>query len=121
MTGGIGFEELLAYNEEENQQWKDFFARHPEALNLPLDIAGTVRELVLHIFSVELFFANSINAGGRVEVDALPSDTLDAMFGLSGLAAKRFREFMSQAGPEDWEEQISLGGPMNVTASRRKM
>jgi uncharacterized damage-inducible protein DinB len=121
MTGGITFEELLAYNDEENRRWKDFFSRHPEALELPLDIAGTVRDLVLHIFSVELFFANSIGAGGRVDVDTLFRDSLDAIFGLSSLAAKRFREFIAQATPADWEEKVELGGALQVSASRRKM
>jgi hypothetical protein len=62
VKAGIQFDELLAYTEEENQRWQQFFARHPEALDLPLDIAGNVRELVRHIFAVELFFANQVTA-----------------------------------------------------------
>jgi len=35
----------------ENNHWRDFFQKHPDALALPADIAGTktVPEVVLHI------------------------------------------------------------------------
>jgi hypothetical protein len=41
MNDGIHFGEFPDYIEEENRRWKQFFGRHPEALDLPLDIAGT--------------------------------------------------------------------------------
>jgi uncharacterized damage-inducible protein DinB len=116
---GITFGEFLAYTEEENQRWKQFFARHPEALDLPLDIAGSVRELVRHIFAVELFFANQIT-GGQASLDEVPSETLDEIFGVGEKAAKVYRDFFARATPEDWSEMIELSR-VNRKASRRKL
>jgi uncharacterized damage-inducible protein DinB len=120
MKAGIQFEELLAYTEEENRRWKDFFTRHPEALDLPLDVAGSVRELVRHIFAVELFFANQVTGGEGINPDKLPSETLDQIFGISEKAAGIYRDFFARARSEDWSEMIELSR-VNRKASRRKM
>lgn len=120
MKAGIQFDELLAYTEEENQRWQQFFARHPEALDLPLDIAGNVRELVRHIFAVELFFANQVTGGEKVNLDELPSATLDEIFGISEKATRIYRDLFSRATTADWSETIELSR-LGVTASRRKL
>lgn len=56
---GLSFGELLDYCVEENSHWRDFFKQHPDALDLPADIAGTrnVREVVLHIVAVQMCYA----------------------------------------------------------------
>jgi uncharacterized damage-inducible protein DinB len=119
MKSGIQFEELLAYTEEENRRWKEFFTQNPEALDLPLDVAGSVRELVRHIFAVEIFFANKVT-GEKINPDELPSATLDQIFGISEKAARIYRDFFARAKPEDWSEMIELSR-VNRKASRRKM
>ena len=81
MNEGIHFDEFLGYLEEENRRWKQFFERHPEALNLPLDIAGDVRSLVLHVFAVELYFANALSAQPARDADKLAAaNNLDDIF-----------------------------------------
>lgn len=120
MNDGIQFAELLAYTEEENERWKEFFARNPAALDLPLDIAGTVRELVLHTFAVELYFANAILGLEKINPETLPSGTLDELFGLGEQAARRYREFFAKATSGDWVETVTLGR-INLQASRRKL
>jgi hypothetical protein len=57
MDPGVRFTELLAYNEEETIRWKQFFQEHSAAVDLPCDVAsaGTVRNLVLHIFRRSCF------------------------------------------------------------------
>jgi uncharacterized damage-inducible protein DinB len=120
MNGGIQFDEFLDYTQEENRRWKEFFVRHPEALNLPLDIAGSVRELVRHIFAVELYFANQITGTGKSDPDELPSATLDEIFAISERAGRVYREFFLQATPEQWAEQVELGR-INLKASKRKL
>src|SRR5256886_11902841 len=72
MTDGIQFSELLEYLRGENQRWIRFFARHPQALDLPLDIAGSVRKLILHIFAVELFFANAVSGNPQWTSKSFP-------------------------------------------------
>ena len=56
---GLSFGELLDYCAEENNRWRDFFKQHPDALELPCDIAGTksVCEVVLHIVAVQMRYS----------------------------------------------------------------
>jgi hypothetical protein len=115
MTDGIHFSELLDYLEGENQRLKQFFSRHPQAFNLPLDILPEMRKLVLHIFEVELFFAKAAGERGKTS-----HSTLDQLFGISEKAANLCREFIATTRPESWSEVIQLNG-RTWKASRRKM
>src|SRR5215471_2635259 len=105
MVDGISFSELLAYSDEETRRWKQFFERHSEAIDMPLDIAGDVRQLVMHIFAVELFFANAIS-GSAIDPDALPTATLDEIFAVHQKASAIYREFFAAASPEQWQELV---------------
>jgi uncharacterized damage-inducible protein DinB len=120
MKDGILFTELLDYTEEETRRWKQFFARHPDALELPLDIAGDVRQLVIHIFAVELYFANAVLGMEKVDPDQLPKDSLDEIFAISQRAAQRFREFFARAEAEAWSQTVELDR-INMRASKRKL
>src|ERR1051325_6247823 len=59
---GLSFGELLDYSAEENNHWRDFFKQHPDALDVPCDIAQTktVRELVVHIVVVQMRYAERL-------------------------------------------------------------
>lgn len=120
MIDGIQFSELVDYLGCENQRWKQFFSRYPQALDLPLDIAGDVRKLVRHIFEVELFFANAASGKPQGNAEKLPTGTLDELFAISETAAKLYREFIATAKPESWSEVVQLNG-RTWKASRRKM
>jgi uncharacterized damage-inducible protein DinB len=106
MDAGISFTELLQYTDEETQHWKQWFAEHAEALDRPCDIAkaGTVRQLLLHIFATELHFAARVNDLPRIDRAELPSGTLDELFGVHDDACRGFREFFSRAQAHDWNE-----------------
>ena len=122
MDAGISFAELLHYTEDETQQWKQWLAEHPEALDRPCDIAkaGTVRKLLLHIFAAELHFARAVNDLPRLDWEKLPSSTLDELFGVHDEACAKFNEFFSRAQASDWNEIKDLGF-RDLKASRRKM
>jgi uncharacterized damage-inducible protein DinB len=120
MDAGIQFTELLDYGAEENRRWQEFFERFPQTLDLPLDIAGNVRQLVLHIFAVELYFANAISGEEKVDPDQLPNTTLDEVFAIGDQAAEMYREFIARASPEDWASTAELGR-INLKATKRKL
>lgn len=122
MNDGIRFSELLAYNEHETALWKDWFRKHPQALDSPCDIAGgeTVRDLVFHIFVVELHFAHMAASLPKPDYASIPHATLDELFAVSENAAVKLRRFLEGAEPEQWNEQLPLGF-RDVKASRRKM
>lgn len=118
MRKGIEFSELLAYTEQETERWREFFSHHPAALDLPFDIAGTVRALVEHVFAVELHFANLML--GLEKPPSQPSgSSLQEIFKTSEEAMRRYRQILAD-DKIDWEElvELRLGG---WKASRRKM
>ena len=55
----VGFSELLDHAQQESHRWHDWFNQHSQALDVPIDIAGsaTVRDLLSHIVFVDLLFA----------------------------------------------------------------
>lgn len=122
MDAGISFAELLHYTDEETQHWKQWFAEHPAALDRPCDIAkaGTVRKLLLHIFTAELYFAGAVLDLPKLDWEKLPSGTLEELFAVHDEAFRKFREFFSRAQANDWNEIKDLGF-RDLKASKRKM
>jgi len=122
MDPGIQLLELLAYNADETNHWKRWFADHPAALDLPCDVAsaGTVRTLVRHIFLTELVFANYSVGLPRPDFEKLPAATLEELFAISEEAQAKFREAIANTNPEGWTELLPLGF-RDMKVSRRKM
>ena len=122
MDPGISFTDLLAYNAEENERWRWWFADHGKALDLACDVAGagSVRKLLLHIFATELFFAHRVMDETGTDYENLPHATLDELFETSVTAHRKFAEFLKTAPVEEWMTPVSLGF-RNFKASKRKM
>jgi uncharacterized damage-inducible protein DinB len=52
----LSYDELLRYSADERTKWRQFFAKHPEALDVAVQPGGrlpTVGKLIDHIFLVE--------------------------------------------------------------------
>jgi uncharacterized damage-inducible protein DinB len=122
MSEGIQFSELLDYTELEHGRWKQFFMQHPEALDLPCDVAGsgTIRELVFHIFAVNLNFAHMMLGLERPDFKTLPHATLKELFAIDEEATRKLRGFLKEARAEDWATKASLGF-IKKDVSKRKM
>jgi uncharacterized damage-inducible protein DinB len=122
MDPGISFADLLAYNADETDHWKQWLVEHAAALDLPCDVAGaaSVRKLLLHIFATELFFANRVLDEPKLDYDKLPHQTLDELFAVHAEADSKFQKFFAQATPEEWSNPVSLGF-RDFKASKRKM
>jgi uncharacterized damage-inducible protein DinB len=122
VNDGIRFSELLAYNQQETARWKEWFAAHPEALNVPCDIAGgkTIADLLFHIFSVELVYAHIVSNLPRPDFQTLPRSTADELFGISEEAARKIGELLRSVTGEQWDQTLPLGS-RDIKASRRKM
>jgi uncharacterized damage-inducible protein DinB len=111
MDPGISFADLLAYNADETEHWKRFFAQQPAALDLASDVAGagSVRKLLHHIFATELFFANRVLDQPKVDYDKMPHGALEDLFAIQTEAHRKFQEFLAKAAPEDWSTPVPLG------------
>jgi len=133
MDSNISFSELLAYTEQENGRWKEWFLAHPSALEVPCDIAsvGTVGKLLLHIFANHLFFAHRlldlpVSDWKDWASRTLPKDwvsrtlTVGELFEVAEESCTQLRSFVADAQPSDWQQVTELGF-QNLRASKRKM
>jgi len=111
-TASISLVELLAVNEAETRHWHEWFKAQPATLlDLPTAIAGTgsVRQLVLHIFAVELRYAERLLDHPDVtSYEALPTGTVDELFGIGERAREMLREYIGKASPEDLTRVIEF-------------
>jgi hypothetical protein len=103
-TAELSFTEMLDANERETAKWQDWFGHQPaEVLDLPLDIAlaKDVREFLLHIFAVELRYAERLTGSAVTEYEALPTGSVGELFATGERARKLYREYFSRATDAD--------------------
>jgi uncharacterized damage-inducible protein DinB len=100
----ISFTELLAANEAETRNWRKWFDGQPASvLDVPLSIAlaNNVREFLLHIFAVELRYAERLQGLPVTAYETLPTGNIADLFGIGDKARAMYREYMARAGDKD--------------------
>ena len=118
---GVSFATLLAYRDGETARWRDWLERHPAALDVPIGAGrtATVRGLVVHIFAVELRYAERL-LGRRVTAyeELEPADT-DAVFAIGARARELIDDFLARADDREMREvlefQTLTAGPVRAT------
>lgn len=124
----LTFDELLRHNQEETEHWQAWFAAHPEALDVPLDIANMkdVRGMLLHIFVVEVLYSERMSdiVRERLSYDDFPASNSDGLFAYGSTARARFRAMLANTSDAGWNEVLTYGSKavgLSITATRRKM
>ncbi|HEX8798167.1 MAG TPA: DinB family protein, partial [Terriglobales bacterium] len=72
-------------------------------LDVPLSIAlaKNVREFLLHIFAVELRYAERLQGVPVTAYETLPAGNIADLFGIGDKARAMYREYMARAGDKD--------------------
>jgi uncharacterized damage-inducible protein DinB len=122
----LSFDDLLAWNERETQKWRDWFAAQPASvLDVPIRVAQTnnVREFLLHIFAVELRYAERLNDEMVTSYEELPTGSVDELFGIGARARAAYREYLARATDEDLTsvQEFPTRSAGTLRASERKM
>jgi len=94
----ISFTELLDWNERETQKWRAWFAAQPAAvLDVPIKVAQTknVREFLLHIFAVELRYAQRLNKEEISAYESLPQSSVAELFAIGERARDGYRRYLA--------------------------
>src|SRR3974390_876027 len=100
----ISFAELLGANETETQKWRQWFDEQPASvLDVPLSIAlaKRVREFLLHIFAVELRYAERLTGAPISEQETLTPGRGGELFGIGERAKGMYRGYLATATDED--------------------
>lgn len=129
MTSGIEFSELLDYSAGETDRWKQWFSQNSDTLDFAVDIAGagTLRQLLVHVFLVELHFANVL-IGSSVDfkqtqqkMETGQVKTVDDLFGISEEATRKYRQYLARATPDDLAAKVDFGSRFSMKPSKRKL
>lgn len=124
---GMSFSELIVLTDGESGRWRAWFERQPaEVLELPLSIAKakTVRDLLLHIFAVELRHTERLQGKTTVtRYEDLPSQDVASLFGIGERARRMLGEWLDTVSDEQLAEVIEIhtasAGTLRTT--RRKL
>jgi uncharacterized damage-inducible protein DinB len=120
---GISLEELLAWNDEAAQNWKQHFQANPAVLELACGINGAanVQGLVRHIWGAEQRWSERL-AG--LPNEEWPAGPLDALFAMHTRAVELYRGLLA-APAASWDEPYELKfdwlPPEKRSVSRRKI
>ena len=122
-AASIDFQILLAHNHTDAERWHAFLVQHPEALEI--DVGGKmpkVRNLVAHIFEVELLFATKL-ADEPAPTSFLNPDSLDEMFGGHEKAHALLAQYLETANSEEEMRKIHTfqRGDKEFRRSSRKL
>ena len=124
-TSGIPLAALLADNELAAKKWQAWFAANPAALDLPCDIydSGSVRGLLRHIFAVELRHSQRLLGQEVTAYEAIPMESLAALFATHTQAVENLRAFLAQASEASLRETLAIStlSAGTLHASRRKL
>lgn len=122
----ISFGELLDWNESERKKWRAWFEHQPAAvLDVPVQIAQTknVREFLLHIFAVELRYAQRLNREEISSYESLPQGSVAELFAIGEGAGAGLRKYLDGTTDEQLrsvqEFQTRTAGTLR--ASQRKI
>jgi len=123
---GLSFPELLRFNEQETSRWRQFLAKQPpEVLDLKVDLAGggTVRDILLHMFAVELKYGALLAGGPLPKPGDLPSRTLDDIFSVATSAQGKIKNYLQSATEAELNSMITFPtlSAGEQTTSRRKV
>lgn len=126
MAGSISFEELLAANEEEALHWRAWFEKQSaDVLEIPTGIARAenVRGLLLHIFAVELRYAERLHDLAPSAYEQLPTESVAALFGVGERARILFRRSLADLSDNDLAtvSEFPTRTAGTLRASKRKM
>lgn len=115
----IAFRDLLAYTDFLAQRWLNYFKQNPAALDVDVGgRTGTLRQLLVHIFEVERFFAGRLLQETASPRQKLESPSLDELRRLHEEAHEKLERYISST-TEELLRQTQTMGP--TTASNRKI
>ncbi len=125
METGITFQELMHYADSETRHWHGFFQQRPWSLDLEVGIAGAkdIRGLIVHIFAVELRYAERLLGAAPTPYEQLLTGSLDEIFSIGDTARHKIRQYLAQASDADLRTVLTFETRTagTLSSSKRKI
>ncbi len=122
----IPFDTLIEYVDDETDRWQQWFAQQsPKVLEINLGVGdlATVRHLLMHIFLVELRYAERLLGEPVTSYDRFQTASLEALFEVGKDARMKLSAFLAGATDKDLDYTLTFETKSAGTrsASRRKI
>ncbi len=123
MALGISFEDLLRYEEEQLEKWRELFVKRPHLLQLDASATENVAQVIFHSFTVELRSAQRLLGEEMTPDSELKRKTVDELFGIARLAHDKLRQYLAKASTVSMEELRTFPSPTlgQFTATPKKL
>ena len=124
MDSGLSLSELLQYVNQETAHWREFFQCNPPALDVAVSIAGTksVRDMLQHIFAVELRYAERLNDDAEVTpYERHTGKSAEELFAMGEQARRMLVEYLAKASDLDRVLTFPTLTSGTLSASKRKI
>jgi uncharacterized damage-inducible protein DinB len=95
MAVGISFDELLRYEEEQTELWRDFFHKRHHLLKLEASPTESVGGLLLHIFTAEYRSAERLLGEPMTPDSEFKNGNVDELFAVITEAHRKLRQYLS--------------------------
>lgn len=125
MEEGITFREMLAYTDAETERWRAWLAgQPPEVLETTVGDASrqTVRELIGHIFAVEMRYAQRLLDRPVTAYEELDMTSLDGLWRIHTESRRLLREYLDAMPAGERAREMTFQtrklGPLSATAHK---
>lgn len=120
---GISFEELLDYQEEQREQWRDLFEQKPFLLKVDASPTNTIADVLFHTFTSEYRIAQRLLGETMTKDSDFARRTVSDLFSIGEAAHLKMREYLAHVSPEQLAEVKTFPSPTlgEFTASPKKM
>jgi uncharacterized damage-inducible protein DinB len=106
----LGYKTLLELTSTEHHRWRDWFVEHPNAWTVPFATGrmGTIGNVVLHIFSVELRYTQRLADQEVTTWEELRQTSIEDVFELGDNARGQLVLFLTTAPEEELDRVITF-------------
>jgi uncharacterized damage-inducible protein DinB len=107
---GLTYNVLLEVTSTEHHRWRDWFLEHPKAWAIPFATGrmATIGGLVLHIFGVELRYAQRLLDQEVTAWEELRQTSIDEVFELGDNARGQLVHFLTTAPEKDLDRVLTF-------------
>jgi uncharacterized damage-inducible protein DinB len=122
----LTFAEMLEANRRETERWHEWFVAQPTAVldvSLSIALAKNVREFLLHVFAVELRYAERLLDREVTPYEAHTTGSVEELFAIGAKARELYGEFLRRTTDSDLAVVLEFPTRSSGTlrSSKRKM
>ena len=119
----ISFAELLDYQQEQTEQWRELFDKKPFLLKVDVSPTSTIADLLFHIFTAEYRIAQRLLGETMTQDAEFARRTVSDLFSIGEAAHLKMREYIAHRTQEEVAIPTKFPSPTlgEFEASPKKM